>query len=80
VTADAGLPRVWAALSVAAALLSMIGSIVALLAPASVYGKETSFLAETATAQDIVGDATVRPSIRAWLAQEKPVTPDGFGA
>jgi hypothetical protein len=37
VGADAGVPVVWAGLSVAAALLSMIGSIVGLLAPNSLY-------------------------------------------
>ena len=79
VDADAGLPKVWAALSVAAALLSMLGSIVGLLAPGSVYGKETAFLADAATAQDLVGLVIVGPlllvlavlavrgSLRGWL-------------
>ena len=79
VDADAGLPKVWAALSVAAALLSMLGSTVGLLAPGSVYGKETAFLADTATAQDLVGLVIVSPlllvlavlavrgSLRSWL-------------
>jgi hypothetical protein len=79
VDADAGLPRVWAVLSVAAALLSMLGSIVSLLAPSSVYGNETSLLADAATAQDLVGLVIVSPlllvlaalavrgSLRSWL-------------
>jgi hypothetical protein len=79
VGADAGLPKVWAALSVAAALLSMIGSIVGLLAPNSIYGKETSTLADAATAQDLVGLVIVGPlllvlavlavrgALRCWL-------------
>ena len=79
VGADAGLPKVWAALSVAAAWLSMIGSIVGLLAPNSIYGKETSTLADAATAQDLVGLIIVGPlllvlavlavrgSLRCWL-------------
>ena len=79
VGADAGLPVVWAALSVAAALLSMIASIVGLLAPNSLYGKETSTLADAATAQDLVGLVIVGPlllvlavlaargSLRCWL-------------
>ena len=77
--ADAGLPKVWAGLSVSAALLSMIGSIVGLLAPSRLYGKETSFLADAATAQDLVGLVIVGPlllvlavlavrgSLRCWL-------------
>jgi hypothetical protein len=79
VGADAGVPVVWAGLSVAAALLSMIGSIVGLLAPNSLYGKETSSLADAATAQDLVGLVIVGPlllvlavlavrgSLRCWL-------------
>jgi hypothetical protein len=77
--AGAGLFKVWAALSVAAALLSMMGSVVGLLAPVSVYGKETPTLADAATAQDLVGLVIVGPllivfavlatrgSLRCWL-------------
>jgi hypothetical protein len=46
---------------VAAASLSMIGSILGLLAPSSVYGKETSFLTAAATAHDLVGLVIASP-------------------
>jgi hypothetical protein len=76
---DAALPKPWAALSVAAALLSMTASIVSLLAPDRIYGQETSALADAATAQDLVGLVIVGPlilvlavfavrgSLRCWL-------------
>jgi hypothetical protein len=64
VGAGAGLPRVWAALSVAAALLSMTASVIGLLAPNSIYGKEASTLADAAIAQDLVGLDTGRRTYR----------------
>jgi len=77
--ADAGVPRRWVGLSVAAALLSAAGSVVGLLAPAGIYGKETPTLTDAATVQDVVGLAVVAPllivlatgasrgGVRAWL-------------
>ena len=79
VGAVADLPKVWVALSVAVALLSMTACFVGLFAPNSIYGKETSTLADAATAQDIVGLVIVGPlllvlavlaargSLRCWL-------------
>jgi len=67
-------------LSASAALLSIIGCIVGLLAPSSIYGEETTALADAATAQDLVGLVVVGPlllilgvagargSLRAWLS------------
>ena len=66
-------------MSVAAALLSMTACVVGLLAPNSIYGKETSALADAAAAQDVVGLIIVGPlllvlavlaargSLRCWL-------------
>ncbi len=42
-------------------MLSAVGSIVGLLAPTSIYGKETSTLADAAGAQDLVGLLVVAP-------------------
>lgn len=73
------LPRVWSWMSVAAALLSITGSVVGLLAADSIYGEETPALADAATAQDLVGLVVVGPlllvlavrasqgSLRSWL-------------
>src|SRR5215203_2054154 len=48
--ADGRLPRIWVGLSASAALLSIVGCIVGLLAPSSIYGEETTALADAATA------------------------------
>jgi hypothetical protein len=78
-TAVAGLQRLWVGLSLAAALLSAAGSVVALLAAGQIYGAETSALNDAATAQDLVGLMLVAPllsmlavrasrgGMRAWL-------------
>lgn len=78
--ADGRLPRIWVGLSASAVLLSIIGCIVGLLAPSSIYGEETTALADAATAQDLVGLVVVGPlllilgvvgargSLRAWLS------------
>jgi len=55
------LPRIWWRLSLGAAALSIVGSIVALLRPRWIYGSETPALADAATAQDIVGLVLVAP-------------------
>jgi hypothetical protein len=46
---------------VAAGLLSAAGCLVGLLMPRSIYGRETSALADAATAQDLVGLVVVSP-------------------
>src|SRR4051794_25346968 len=73
------LPRTWAALSAAAAGLSAIGALIALLVPGRIYAHETSALSDAATAQDLVGLIVVAPlvlvltyaasrgSLRSWL-------------
>ena len=45
----------------------MTASIVGLLAPNSLYGKETSTLADAATAQDLVGLVIVGPLLLVML-------------
>src|SRR3954451_6291617 len=73
------LPRAAAQLSAAAALLAILGSVVGLLAPDSVYGRETPALQNAAIAQDLVNLVLVGPlllvlalrahrgSLRSWL-------------
>ena len=73
------LAEIWWRLSVGAGVLSIIGGLVGLLAPQWIYGRETSALADAATAQDIVGVVVVAPlllilgvravrgSFRSWL-------------
>src|SRR3954469_3035584 len=73
------LPRTWAALSAAAAGLSAIGALIALLVPGRIYAHETLALSDAATAQDLVGLIVVAPlvltltyaasrgSLRSWL-------------
>ncbi len=65
----APLPRAWASVAAGAALLSMAGSVVGLLATRRIYGAETSVLADAARAQDLVG-LVVAPVLLAlaWLA------------
>ncbi len=74
----ARLPRLWAGLIAATALLSGAGAVLALLAPERVYAGNTTALTDTATAQDIVGLALTpvmlllayrahRGHLRAWL-------------
>ncbi len=60
----------WFWLAVAAALLSAAGSVVGLVAPADIYGRETTALADAATAQDLVGLLLVAPLlvILGWQA------------
>ena len=88
VGADAGLPKVWAALSVAAALLSVIGSIVGLLAPKSIYGKETytlaapvrlphSFLIGITTLFAMLWLSEIVPDLLAGRTSSPPVPPTG---
>ncbi|MDQ2755707.1 MAG: hypothetical protein M3Y71_03960 [Actinomycetota bacterium] len=72
------LPRLWARLAVATALASLAGSVIALAAPHRVYAGVATTLADTATAQDVVGLAVApglvllaygasRGHLRAWL-------------
>lgn len=76
--AQTRLPRLWAALIAATALLSGAGAVVAFLAPEGVYAGNTTALTDTATAQDAVGLAITpimlllaygahRGHLRAWL-------------
>jgi hypothetical protein len=77
---DAHLPAVWARLSILAAALAVAGSVVGLLAPGLIYGKETAGLVNSAVAQDLVNLVLVAPlllvlavlasrgSLRCWLA------------
>lgn len=60
------LPRPWAALAAVTGLLSLLGVVVALLAPDRVYAGDTTVLADTATAQDLAGLA-IAPAL-VWLA------------
>jgi hypothetical protein len=74
-----GAPRPAAALSIGAGVLSAVGCLVGLLAPGRIYGRETTTLADAATAQDLVGLVVVGPLLivlaisalrggrRAWL-------------
>jgi len=57
----AGAPRPWVWLSVAAGVLSAAGCVAGLLAPGTIYGRETRALADAATAQDLVGLIVVAP-------------------
>lgn len=78
-TAVEPLPAIWARLSHMAAVLMAFGAVVGLLAPASIYGSETTALKDAATAQDLVGLVVVAPllvvlgttarrgSLRSWL-------------
>jgi hypothetical protein len=78
-TAVGGVAKLWMGLSVAAAVLSAVGSVVGLLAAGRIYGGETPALADAATAQDLVGLVLVAPllivlavgasrgTLRAWL-------------
>jgi hypothetical protein len=59
--APAGVPGLWAWLSVAAGVLSAAGCGVGLLAPGTIYGSERRALADAATAQDLVGLIAVAP-------------------
>jgi hypothetical protein len=61
VAATGGLPRLWAVLSASAGLLSAVGCLVGLLTPRSIDGRETTALADAATAQDLVGLVVVAP-------------------
>ncbi len=74
----ARLPRLWAGLAGASALLSFVGAVAGLLAPGRVYAGNTTALADTATAQDLAGlvvapgllllaYAAHRGHLRAWL-------------
>lgn len=66
------LPRLWFWLSSAAALLAAAGSVVGLLAADSIYGGETTALADAAVAQDIVDLVIVAPvlAVLAWCARQ----------
>jgi hypothetical protein len=57
------LPGLWMGLGTAAALLSAAGSMVSLLAPPPIYGRETANLADQATAQDLVNLLLVAPLV-----------------
>jgi hypothetical protein len=73
------LPRTWASLAGAAAVLSAVGALVGLVASERAYGEETTALRDAATAQDLVGLVVVAPlvlglayagsrgSLRSWL-------------
>lgn len=73
------LPMTWLWLSVGAALLAAAGSVVGLLVPDRIYGRETSVLFDASIAQDLVNLILVAPlmlilgirayrgSLRAWL-------------
>lgn len=74
------LSRSWLWLSLTAAVLAAAGSVVGLLSPRSVYGQETTVLADASTAQDLVNLVLVAPltvalavrasygSVRAYLS------------
>jgi hypothetical protein len=55
------LPRLWASLSVAAAVLAGTGSVTGLLAPELIYGRETPSLFNAGIAQDLVNLFLVAP-------------------
>lgn len=57
------LPLVWMWLSVAAAVLALVGSVVGLVNPTTAYGRETELLFNTAIAQDLVNGLLVAPLI-----------------
>lgn len=73
------LPPLWARLSVATALLAATGSVIALLVPDVIYGRETPVLFNAGIAQDLVNLFIVAPlmlvlairasrgSLRSWL-------------
>ncbi len=73
------LSRPWFWLSISAALVSAVGSIVGLLDPSRVFGKETATLFESSIAQDLVNLFLVAPltvilsimvvrgSLRSWF-------------
>lgn len=64
------LADIWFWLGAAAALLGAAGSVVGLVRPATIYGRETTVLADTATAQDLVNLLIVAPLlvILGWRA------------
>ena len=55
------LPGLWAGLSIAAAVIGGVGSIVGLLNPHAIYGEETAVLADQAAAQDLTNLLLVSP-------------------
>ena len=55
------LPPLWARLSVATALLAAAGSVVGLLEPELIYGRETPVLYSSAIAQDLANLFLVAP-------------------
>ena len=57
----AGAPMPGVALSIGAVVLSVVGCLVGLLAAGRIYGRETTALADAATAQDLVGLFVVGP-------------------
>lgn len=57
------LPQTWMWLSVSAAVLAFGGSVLGLLLPAAVYGRETDLLFNAALAQDVVNGVLVSPLI-----------------
>jgi hypothetical protein len=73
------IPPLWARLSVATALIAATGSVIALLDPDVIYGRETSVLFNAGIAQDLVNLFIVAPlmlvlalrasrgSLRSWL-------------
>lgn len=73
------LSGLWMGLSLAAALIAAVGSIVALLDSGTIYGQETDVLADQAAAQDsvnlflvaplivVLGSRAARGSMRAYL-------------
>jgi hypothetical protein len=60
-TEDIPLPGLWAGLSIAAAVIGGVGSIVGLLNPHAIYGEETAALADQAAAQDLTNLLVVSP-------------------
>jgi hypothetical protein len=73
------LPTMWFLLSLVAALLAAAGSVIGLLMPERIYGRETSILFNASIAQDLVNLFIVAPvmvilalrasrgSLRSWL-------------
>lgn len=65
------LPTLWFALATTAALLAATASIVALVPAAGIYHRETSTLADAATAQDVVNLLLVAPLLVALGSQAR---------
>ncbi|MFJ6456096.1 hypothetical protein [Paenarthrobacter sp. NPDC091669] len=65
------LPRIWTWLSASAGVLAFTGSVLGILQPAAIYGRETDLLFNAALAQDVVNGLLVSPLlvILAFLAR-----------